>query len=242
LVVLTGAAPAAILCLQSGAGNTATLAVTHSALFASNLTHSGTCAPVVSANVDLTGLTLGFANVAGNDYTPSFGSPLIDAGTSGASADSTDLLGRPRVVNGGSGTAVRDIGAFEYQPPAPVAKPALFSAVKLLRAVVKRSGGTWTVLIGARAQRAAVIRLSTATAGVVRITMAHKVGHTYRAIKGAKTLKLGKGSINLGFRGTWQRHAAGQGQLPHHHRVIRPPRLPRDLGERCTDPEGARTI
>jgi hypothetical protein len=49
------------------------------------------------------------------------GSPIIDAGDNSAPGiPPTDLAGQPRIVDGnGDGVAVVDIGAYEYQPPAP---------------------------------------------------------------------------------------------------------------------------
>lgn len=58
----------------------------------------------------------------GTWISPGFDSPLVDAGSARADAD-TDLAGRPRVVDGdGDGTAARDIGAIEYQRRAPQAR------------------------------------------------------------------------------------------------------------------------
>jgi hypothetical protein len=60
------------------------------------------------------------------DYTLAPGSPVVDTrlpGTisaGGGSGTETDLVGNLRVVDGdGDGSARRDIGAFEYRPPAP---------------------------------------------------------------------------------------------------------------------------
>ncbi len=57
----------------------------------------------------------------GRDYRLAAGSPLIDIGRPGAlpaGASTTDLAGAPRLVDGnGDGTARRDIGAYELQPP-----------------------------------------------------------------------------------------------------------------------------
>jgi hypothetical protein len=85
-----------------------------------------------ATNVTLAGGTIGadvgsldadpaFVDPGGGDYRLQPGSPLIDAGNPAAlSVDesTTDLGGQPRVVNGR-----RDIGAFEYQPPAPTPAP-----------------------------------------------------------------------------------------------------------------------
>jgi hypothetical protein len=56
----------------------------------------------------------------GADLSLSAGSPSIDAGNPAAGGLATDFLGnfRPRDGNG-DGVAVRDQGAFEYQPPKP---------------------------------------------------------------------------------------------------------------------------
>lgn len=50
-------------------------------------------------------------------YRLAAGSPAIDAGMPTSLAGSTDAAGRPRVVDGnGDGTAVIDLGAYEYKP------------------------------------------------------------------------------------------------------------------------------
>ena len=44
-------------------------------------------------------------------------SPAIDAGAPAPLAGGTDAAGRPRVVDGnGDGTAVIDLGAYEFKP------------------------------------------------------------------------------------------------------------------------------
>jgi len=67
----------------------------------------------------------GFANAAAGDYSLAAGSPLIDRGDPAAPAigePATDLAGQPRVVDGdGNGSAIADVGAFEFVPPAPPA-------------------------------------------------------------------------------------------------------------------------
>lgn len=70
---------------------------------------------------DGAGVSSGPVGPFGTWLDPGFDSPLIDAGSARSAAD-TDVDGRPRVVDGdGDGTAVRDIGASEYQRRAPVA-------------------------------------------------------------------------------------------------------------------------
>jgi len=52
-------------------------------------------------------------------------SPAVDAGDPAPGGLATDFLGAPRPVDGnGDGVARRDMGAFEYQPPAPSAEPS----------------------------------------------------------------------------------------------------------------------
>ena len=51
-------------------------------------------------------------------YRLTAGSPAIDAGAPTSVPGSTDAAGRPRVVDGnGDGSAVIDLGAYEFKPP-----------------------------------------------------------------------------------------------------------------------------
>lgn len=59
--------------------------------------------------------------VSTSDFHLAAGSPLIDAGAQIVDGPTTDLEGNARVVDGnGDGAAQPDVGAYEYQPPAPV--------------------------------------------------------------------------------------------------------------------------
>lgn len=63
----------------------------------------------------------GFVDAAAGDFRLRFDPALVDAGDPAAGGPTVDFGGDPRVVDGnGDGTAVRDIGAFEYQHRAPV--------------------------------------------------------------------------------------------------------------------------
>ena len=59
-------------------------------------------------------------DAANGDYRLAADSPLIDRGAARAAAQGeTDRAGNPRVVDGnGDGATARDIGAYEYLPPA----------------------------------------------------------------------------------------------------------------------------
>jgi hypothetical protein len=64
----------------------------------------------------------GFVNAAGSDYRPRPDSVLVDAGSPVPPTSESDLRGLPRVRDGNAdGSAVADIGAYEYQrvPPSP---------------------------------------------------------------------------------------------------------------------------
>jgi hypothetical protein len=63
----------------------------------------------------------GFVDPAAHDYRLAPGSALIDAGGDGFPVAAKDLAGADRSLDGnGDGSAVPDIGAFEFVPPAPV--------------------------------------------------------------------------------------------------------------------------
>lgn len=73
-----------------------------------------------------------FVDAAAGDFRLRYDSPLLDAGDPAALAageSATELAGGARVVDGdANGTAVRDVGAFEYQRQAPKAVATVSSA------------------------------------------------------------------------------------------------------------------
>jgi len=124
--VITGGSPADVELATYGAGATARLDIAYSAFRPTTVVASGPGAEeVVSGAGIVTPAAPGFADAAGLDFRLVAGSPLIDAGEPGALAagqSTVDLAGLARLVDGnGDGEARRDIGAYEYQPPAPPA-------------------------------------------------------------------------------------------------------------------------
>ncbi len=74
-----------------------------------------------------------FNDIANNDFTIKPGSPCIDAGSNIFADFSTDFAGNVRIVDGlGSGTAIVDIGAFEYNSyPLSTSEKPIYGSVHL---------------------------------------------------------------------------------------------------------------
>jgi hypothetical protein len=112
--VVSGFTPA-LKCEQSN-GGTATLTADYSDFATPVATAGGCAAPPAAHN------TSAAPDFVIGGFEPKWDSPLIEAGNPHAVFLPTpaDLDGNPRVVDGnGDGTAVVDIGAFEYQRRAP---------------------------------------------------------------------------------------------------------------------------
>jgi parallel beta-helix repeat protein len=77
----------------------------------------GTCSGQSSTNGNISANPLFTAKL---NFRLKAGSPAIDAGDNSApDIPPLDLAGKPRIVDGnGGGTAIIDVGAYEYQPPA----------------------------------------------------------------------------------------------------------------------------
>jgi hypothetical protein len=67
-----------------------------------------------------------FADAGEGNFQLSAGSPAIDTGDPApvGAFQPNDLAGKPRTVDGdGNGSAITDMGAYEFQPPAPATTP-----------------------------------------------------------------------------------------------------------------------
>lgn len=150
-----------------------------------------------------------FVDLAGGDFRPAANSPLIDAGQSTDSAGSEDVNGSARVVDGNSdGTALVDIGGFEYQLPPPVvpggggggtppATPSPAKPAATISAKPKRSfkiGKKGFALVTKGSPTFAVKFTDAATA---RFTIAKQ--------KSAQTIKVKSGTNKFTFGGTWNK-------------------------------------
>lgn len=106
---------------------TANVGIEHSAYDAARINDGSGNGSIALGAGNLTGgVDPGFVDPAAGDYRPRFDSPLLDAGPPmlPLAGDDPDLAGKSRVRDSdGNGSAVRDIGAYEYQRLAPV--PAL---------------------------------------------------------------------------------------------------------------------
>lgn len=66
----------------------------------------------------------GFTDPGTGDYSLTASSALVDAGNPATGGPAADRAGAARITDGdGDGTAVRDVGAYEYQPPAVIPDP-----------------------------------------------------------------------------------------------------------------------
>jgi PKD repeat protein len=109
------------------AAQTSNVTVDYSAYDGGRVNSTGGNGTISTGAGNLTGgVDPRFVDPAAGDYRPGFDSPLLDAGPPmlPLAGDDPDLAGHPRVRDSdGNGSAVRDIGAYEYQRLAPV--PAL---------------------------------------------------------------------------------------------------------------------
>ena len=91
-------------------------------IIASTDDYDGTIQDSGVVSSGLVSTTPGFVNPAAGDYHLAPDSPLVDASATtdvGSISSTTDLDGHPRVVAVHDAATPVDLGAYEYQPPAP---------------------------------------------------------------------------------------------------------------------------
>jgi PKD domain len=107
--------PKSIDRVTAAAGSQANLTTDHSAY--APVADTGTVNGTLSESARLDVADPGFLDASGLDVHLRADSPLIDAGAEPGGGSATDLARQPRVVDGhGTCAAVRDIGAYEFQP------------------------------------------------------------------------------------------------------------------------------
>jgi hypothetical protein len=125
------------------ASETANVNISHSSYRASSVESSGAGTFTAGAGNLTSDPDPHFVDAAAGDYRLRYDSPFRDAGppTEPLSSDDPDLAGRARVRDAdGTGGAVRDIGAFEYQRLAPVASFSVAPAATPLGAATSFDG------------------------------------------------------------------------------------------------------
>jgi hypothetical protein len=129
-----------------------------------------------------------FADAAGGDFRLTKCSPLVDHGSPDALASgesTTDRGGSSRVVDGdGNGSAIGDVGAFEYQPP-PVcpppgpgpgpgpgpAVPPVLSALKVAPTKFRAAGSGPSAVAAARTPVGALVSYRLSIPALVKFTV-----------------------------------------------------------------------
>jgi hypothetical protein len=177
-----------------------------------------------------------FVDSAAGNYRPTAASPVVDSGGDDAAVPGrTDLDGNARYLDGnGDGTAIIDLGAYEYQPVGgtppgppigagtPAATPLTIKfgkAVGKFKIAKKRPKGF--ALTTAKKKPRLPIHLN--VAGTIVITLAKNKGKT---LKGSQTFSLPAGDSYLKFTGKWNKKKLAAGKY-----VVSaaPAKQPRDI-------------
>lgn len=123
---LTGSSPTDVNCV-AGSNTYPVIDLQNSYIKSTAPTQSGSCSVNLANNVDSLTTPPQFENEGIGDYTPAFGSPLVDAGdpTTSQSGRPLDIYGETRFINGMNGQSggTIDIGAVENQGPPPDTEP-----------------------------------------------------------------------------------------------------------------------
>lgn len=122
VVDLTGGQTSDLACARSGGSGTSS--ITGTALAFRTQSQTG-CGANETSFLNLATEPLRYRDVAARDFRPVYPSSVIDRGASVTPAQSIDLAGQPRFVDGepGGGAAL-DLGPYEYQRVAPTAPTA----------------------------------------------------------------------------------------------------------------------
>lgn len=188
------------------AGARADVTTDHSAY--APITDTGSVTGTLSENARLSIADPGFVDAAHGDVHLRPGSPLIDAGSSGPGGGSaTDLGGESRIADGNDDcTAVRDVGAYEFQAPPHSCTPVIVTVtVPAPAPLAKAFAGVSIRSRSATERRGAVgiaLACPAATAGGCTGTLALTAAASVK--RGAKRVKLGsvRFSIAAGKRAT----------------------------------------
>ncbi|MGH2960291.1 MAG: choice-of-anchor Q domain-containing protein [Solirubrobacterales bacterium] len=117
---LNGAGSTEISCVITGGGAVSSLYILYS-MYAP--TAGGCLVPSLGNQIRSGSLQPAYKNAAASDYRPAAGSPVVDAGNPVAYRPfdpKLDLGGLQRFIDGnGDGSAITDIGAYEFQPEPP---------------------------------------------------------------------------------------------------------------------------
>jgi hypothetical protein len=172
---------------RTSSAGTANLSVDYSDFQSTNNANTGSGAGSLALgthNLDADPL---FVNAPGGDLRLTKCSPLIDRGSPDALASgesTTDRGANPRVTDGnGDGSAIGDIGAFEYQrppacsdgtgPPAGTPTPALI-LYRILPTAFRGAGSGPSVRAAARAPVGAIVSYTLNTPARVAFTVKRK--------------------------------------------------------------------
>ncbi|MFT4050424.1 MAG: choice-of-anchor Q domain-containing protein [Solirubrobacterales bacterium] len=192
----------------SGASDT--IATKHTAYNLAGVVKAGTAqvTPTNENPIDLASTPPGFVDPATRNYHLAVGSTLIDAGGSTTAAGATDLDGAARVVDGnGDGNASVDIGAYEFQPPAPGGGADAAEATARIVAKPKKSFRVGRKAGFGKARKgAASFSVKFANSAKAKFTLKSIGRHNkLKTVKGSQTLNVSDGTIKIGMRGRWNK-------------------------------------
>lgn len=166
--------------------------------------------PTVAGAINLGTVSPGFADVAARDYRPGADSVLVDAGAdaSAFAPGALDVAGSSRAVDGnGDGVLRADLGAYEFQPPAPGGSPTALTPTAKITARPKKSFKVGKNGGFAKARKgAASFSVRFANSARAKFSLRSIGKHKkLKSVKGSQTLNVSDGTIKIGFRGKWNK-------------------------------------